>query len=60
MEDKIILIKKRGEYDKKVFSILIKSEIIDKLDKISGKSGISRNEIIAQILSYGVDHIEIE
>ena len=57
MEDKIILIKKRGEYDKKVFSILIKSEIIDKLDKISGKSGISRNEIIAQILSYGVDPV---
>ena len=49
MIDKIVIIRKRKEIEKRVFSILIKTEIIDKLDKLSTESGLSRNALIEEI-----------
>ena len=60
MIDKIVIIRKRKEIEKRVFSILIKTEIIDKLDKLSTESGLSRNALIEEILCYGVDNIQFE
>ena len=60
-EDKLIIRPKRpkGEDGYRTFSIRIKEEVVTKLEDICARSGYSRNELIAQVLEYALEHCEI-
>ena len=49
----------KGEDGYKVFSIRIKDETVEALEDIVRKTGISRNEIIATFIDFGLDNYEI-
>ena len=49
----------KGEDGYKVFSIRIKEETVDKLEKIVKKSNRSRNEIINILLDFAIENTEI-
>lgn len=59
--DKKLVIKKRskGEDGYKTFSVRIKEETVEKLDKLSEETGRSRNELIGMILDFGIENCEI-
>lgn len=61
--DKKLIIKKRsnikGEDGYKTFSVRIKEETVEKLDKLSQETGRSRNELIGMILEFGIENCEI-
>lgn len=62
MNEKIRIYKKhgmKGEDNHKTFSIRIKDDVVASLDVIASKSNRSRNELIALILEYAVQNIEI-
>lgn len=64
MSDKIIRISKkdvpRGEDGYKTFSVRIKEETVNALDKLAVKSNRSRNELINIMLEFGVENSVIE
>ena len=62
MEEKLIIKKKglKGEDGYKTFSIRIKDEIVEELNKLSEKSNRSRNELIGVLLDYAIKSCEIE
>lgn len=41
-------------------TIRISSEMFDKINKLSEKSGVSFNKIILQCISFALDHMEEE
>lgn len=51
--------KLKGEDGCKVFSVRIKEETAEKLDKLAAETNRSRNELINIILEYGVENCEI-
>jgi metal-responsive CopG/Arc/MetJ family transcriptional regulator len=53
-------IKKRGEDGSKVISVRIRDDTLAELDRLAAESNYSRNELINEILKYGLAHIEIE
>lgn len=53
-------IKRRGEDGSRVISVRVREEILAELDRLASESNYSRNELINQILQYGISHIEIE
>ncbi len=59
MADRLV-IKKRGDDGYKTFSIRIKNETVDKIDKIASESNLSRNQIIQEMLDFASDKIDIE
>ena len=62
MNNKIQISKKKyakGEDGYKTFSIRIKEETVNALDKISNESNRSRNELINLFLEYGIQNYEI-
>lgn len=52
--------KPRGEDGYKVFSIRIKEDLINSVDKIAEKSGRSRNELIGIFIEYALDKCTID
>ncbi len=62
MKEKLIISKKRlkGDDGFKTFSIRIKEETVEKLDKLSGETGRSRNELINLLLDFAVDNSEVK
>ncbi len=50
----------KGEDGNKVFSIRIKSEIVEKLDAISSETGHSRNELIGTLLEFALNNVSLE
>lgn len=50
----------KGEDGYKVFSVRVKEETIEKLDKLSAATNRSRNELINLILEFGVENCEIK
>ena len=50
----------KGEDGYKTFSIRVREDIVDELDKLAAETNRSRNELINIILRHGVDNIEIE
>ena len=61
-DDKLLIKSKRklhGEDGYSVFSIRIRSEIKDKIDKIAADSGYSRNSLIETFLGFAADRCEI-
>ena len=59
MSDRLV-IKKRGDDGYKTFSIRIKNETVDKIDKIASESNLSRNQIIQEVLDFASDKIDIQ
>lgn len=52
--------KPKGEDGYCVFSVRIKEEIVAEIEKISMKTGHSRNELIGLFLEYALENCEIE
>ena len=49
----------KGDDGYKTFSIRVKDEIVDSLDKISSETNRSRNELINLLLEFGIENCEI-
>ena len=45
--------------EKSVISIRLDSNILEEIDQVSSKAGMSRNEFIVQSLRYALDNLEI-
>lgn len=60
MSNEPLKIKKRGEDGSKVISVRIRDDTLAELDRLAAESNYSRNELINEILKYGLAHIEIE
>lgn len=60
MNDKPLIIKKRGDDGTKIISLRIRQEVLDELDRISKESNDSRNEIINLMLEYGIENVQIK
>lgn len=58
MEEKLIIRKKKlkGEDGYKTFSVRIKDETVEKLNKLSEETNRSRNELINILLDYAIDN----
>ena len=50
----------KGEDGYKVFSIRIREELVEKIEKISVQTGRSRNELVGIFLQYAVDRCVVE
>ena len=61
MEDKLIINKKKikGEDSYKTFSVRIKEETVNKLNKLSEETNRSRNELINILLDYAIDNSKV-
>ncbi|MBQ7347205.1 MAG: ribbon-helix-helix protein, CopG family [Clostridia bacterium] len=61
MKDKILIRKRelQGEDGYKTFSIRIKDEVVDKLNKLAADANRSRNEVVSILLEYAIDNCEI-
>ncbi|MBQ2698585.1 MAG: CopG family transcriptional regulator [Firmicutes bacterium] len=60
MNSEGLKIKKRGEDGNKIISLRIKEELLIKIDRLAEESNYSRNGLINLMLTYGVEHVEIE
>jgi len=62
MEKKLIINKKslKGEDGYKTFSIRIKEETVDNLDKLAENTNRSRNELINILLHYAIKNAEVK
>ena len=59
MNDKPLIIKKRGDDGTKIISLRIRQEILDEPDRIAKECNYSRNEIINLMLEYGIENVQI-
>ncbi len=59
MDDKKLKITRKLDDNYKVFSIRLKTETIDELDRISNETNRSRNELINIMLEFGIENIEL-
>ena len=62
MQSNKLIIKKhnKGIDGHRVFSIRIKDDLADQLEDLAHRANISRNEVIVQLLEYGIHNSEIE
>ena len=62
MKNKLVIDKKglKGEDGYRTFSIRIKQETVEALDKISNDTNRSRNDIINLLLEFGVENCEVK
>lgn len=49
----------KGEDGYKVFSVRIKDETVERLEKIAQETNRSRNELINMMLEFGIENCEI-
>ncbi|MBO5294609.1 MAG: CopG family transcriptional regulator [Clostridia bacterium] len=61
MKDKIFISKKKlqGEDGYKTFSIRLKDDTVEKLNKLAADSNRSRNELVGILLDYAIENCEI-
>lgn len=57
--DKFIVRAKRVYGENTVVSCRMPVELVDKLDKIGGKTGRTRNELILKCVEFALDKLEI-
>ena len=57
---KIIVPKKKGEDGYKVTSVRLPEELLDRLNRFTARTELSRNEVIITLLSQAVDIAEIK
>lgn len=60
MTNRIVVKKKKGEYDNLVTSVRLPRDLVDRLDKFAAKTDLSRNQLIVSLLSQALDIAEIE
>ncbi len=62
MKEKLVINKRalKGEDGYKTFSIRIKDETVNELDKLAEKSNRSRNELINVLLDYAINNCEVK
>lgn len=62
MNDKLIINKKslKGEDGYKTFSVRIKDETVDKLNKLAEQTNRSRNELINILLDFAINNSEVK
>ena len=44
--------------EKEVISMRLSSEVLEKLDSMAAQAGISRNELINQMIAFALEHME--
>ena len=61
MKNKLIINKKnlKGEDGFKTFSIRIREETVERLDKLSSETNRSRNELIGILLDFAIENCEV-
>ena len=59
MSEKLQIKKLKGDDGYKTFSIRVKDETVEELDRIARESNRSRNEIIGIMLEFGIKNCEI-
>lgn len=59
MNEKFLIRKLQGEDGYKTFSIRIKEDVAEKLNKLATDSNRSRNDVVNLLLEYAIDHCEI-
>ena len=61
LKDKIFISKKKlqGEDGYKTFSIRLKDDTVEKLNKLAADSNRSRNELVGILLDYAIENCEI-
>lgn len=61
MDDKLIINKKglKGEDGYKTFSVRLKDETVNKLNKLSDETNRSRNELINILLDYAIENSKV-
>ena len=60
MSNKLLITKKlRGDDGYRVFSVRIRSEILDKINDLADETGRTRNELIAILLEFALEHSEV-
>jgi len=60
MSNKLLITKKlRGDDGYRVFSVRIRSEILDKINDLSDDTGRTRNELIAMLLEFALANSEV-
>ena len=57
---KIIVTKKKGEDGYKVTSVRLPEELLDRQNRITARTELSRNEVIITLLSQALDIAEIK
>ena len=57
---KIIVPKKKGEDGYKVTSVRLPEELLDRLNRFTARTELSRNEVIITLLSQALDIAEIK
>lgn len=62
MEEKLIINRKnlKGEDGYKTFSVRIKDETVNKLNKLSEETNRSRNELINILLDYAINNSKVK
>ncbi len=62
MEEKFVINKKplKGEDGYKVFSIRIKKETVNNLDRLAQETNRSRNELINLLLDYAIENSKVD
>ena len=60
MADKLTITKLKGDDGYKIFSIRVREETVQKLNKISADTNRSRNEVINMMLEYGIKNYEVK
>ncbi len=51
---------KKGEDGYKIVSVRMRDELLEKLDRLSGETNRSRNELINLLLTSAIDIVKIE
>jgi len=60
MSNKLLITKKlRGDDGYRVFSVRIRSEILDRINELADDTGRTRNEIISLLLDFALAHSEV-
>ena len=44
--------------EKEVISMRLSSEVLEQLDSMAAQAGISRNELINQMIAFALEHME--
>lgn len=57
---KPLKIKRRGDDGYKVVTFRLPEETVKRLDELARDANCSRNEVVTEIIHYGLENIEIE
>ena len=60
MSSKLLITKKmRGDDGYRVFSVRLKTELLDQVNALADDTGHTRNELIGMLLEFALEHSEV-